>query len=566
MRIPILRRRELRILLVILGLFLFLLATLLPSSPYLKIEVDRTDGSEHSLRNLKTGETEISISFKSLPKKLEIQVDDCLKELTINGQLIQSPLIPYCDWTKTLVLPLDGVPELKINTLTAKVTNDGGAGLFLPFTNRAAQSRLIKSLMLGFGLLLIILSFSNRNLGKLFIIFLILLVSIRSIVAGLIPVESRSSDFGGHIDYVHYVLSHWSMPKAEACWQCYQPPLFYFSAVGYGIAFGSGTLDEDFLYLFPLTISVLCCYVYGRILQRVLKKDALLLVAAPIFLLPGVVHGELAFNNDVLAHFFSALALYFGLIWFESKRPKELYLTSLMIALGMFSKYTVLPIAVWWGIIVSYHCLVKRRDLKLLLTSLGAVVIFCLPYQWLRWKETGKAQLVGNIGNLNSALGITNEIWDFLTFSPIAIIKTPYLRPFSQGFHRDSFFEYLFLTGIFMEVEFKNLLLTRIAVGSILLTMGIFCFYFLTNFKILVRPHFHLILCIVLLVASVAANRVFHPFVCSSNFRYILPAIIPMAILFSRVYEDMTFKAKFALMILASLGIFTSWSAVFLGS
>jgi hypothetical protein len=33
---------------------------------------------------------------------------------------------------------------------------------------------------------------------------------------------------GGHIDYVQYMFTHWSVPPAQGGWEFYQPPLYYF--------------------------------------------------------------------------------------------------------------------------------------------------------------------------------------------------------------------------------------------------------------------------------------------------------------------------------------------------
>src|SRR3990172_7023155 len=42
------------------------------------------------------------------------------------------------------------------------------------------------------------------------------------------PYSLRSYDAEGHVDYIFYVLTHWSIPPADLAWQSYQPPLYYF--------------------------------------------------------------------------------------------------------------------------------------------------------------------------------------------------------------------------------------------------------------------------------------------------------------------------------------------------
>lgn len=529
--------------------------------PYLKLKIDHVEVEESALKGLPQGEHLIEIYFATLPKELKLSVDDCLEELSVNDIAISDQLIPYCNYSKELSVSLDQIEDKAINKLTAKVVNTGGRGEFLILQDRVVNYRIGQVLLLVTGLMLVILSISKPDFLKQTFLPLVLLVLARGVVAAVIPVELRSSDFEGHLAYFQYMFSSWKLPGFNQCWECYQPPLFY-----YLVASLSRLVGEELLYIFPILISVCSSLVYLLILYRIFHTRYLIWSSSLVFLLPGLLIAEVAFNNDSLAILFSALAIYFGVIWLESRDFTNLIITSILIGLGLLTKLTLLPIAAWWLTLLGVCCLRKRSHFKQAFVSGGIIFLISAPYIWIRWLETDTFELTGNITSLNGALAVTNSIQTFLSFDLLSLLERPYIHPWQNDFHRESFFEYLFLSGIFTENwQFKNIQFSQISVALLLLSLLLSLWFLLAFPKRIFPRQLSFIALTGVLVLSLAINRIVHPFSACNNFRLIAALAIPVAVLFGSILPSMPKILRQLAYGATALGVTLSWLAIFFG-
>src|SRR5687768_7113857 len=69
------------------------------------------------------------------------------------------------------------------------------------------------------------------------------------------PLEIRSYDWHGHLEYLTYVLQEWRIPFDSMGWEMHQAPLYYFVAAGVHLLFSGESLRG--LQLFSLFLSVM---------------------------------------------------------------------------------------------------------------------------------------------------------------------------------------------------------------------------------------------------------------------------------------------------------------------
>ncbi|HEX3044753.1 MAG TPA: hypothetical protein VHY08_08350 [Bacillota bacterium] len=161
---------------------------------------------------------------------VQIIPSDEVLSIRINNQdvpLNQVSPAALRDPIKGFHFPLGRYLQNGVNEVEIRIrNNDIHAGLILQ--NSAFDVAHVLLMVLILAMLYLILSMFISN--KVFIFIILGGFLIRVLYFLITPYNVREYDVDGHIQYIQYILNHWSIPSRNYGWETFQPPLYYFAA------------------------------------------------------------------------------------------------------------------------------------------------------------------------------------------------------------------------------------------------------------------------------------------------------------------------------------------------
>ncbi len=489
--------------------------------------------------------------------------DDCLKALTVNGVVVVSPALPFCDYTKGRQIDLRQYLRAGENDLQFFLEDFGG------MSGVSVRPSSVDRLTIGFFLILLTLilplgllfSQTFKRHDTLFTLLLLLGIALRILYVFATPYNVRSHDVEGHIEYVAYVREHWRVPPADKGWQFYQPPAYYFLSAGTCDLAQKASIPCTYaLQGLALTLSVatlfisawMATFLFALKRQRPLR----LLFFAAIVTFPSLVFFAARINNDVLLQFltFAVLALLLSL-W-ERPRRRVWYVTVLCLALAVLTKSNALLLVPVAGLTFLLAPLSLRQKLRQ--GAIAAVLFVAIVLSILSLRPGGiHSSLIGNVANLSSGLGLSNS-WDtYVTFEPSEIIRHPFNNAWSDSERRQYFGEYLFRSAYFGEFPIESLtLLSRIVLLLGMLSLLPLLVGLYQTLRQRMLPLLPLWLCLAFSLVGHVLLRWKYPFSSSQDFRYVIftaPVLAGLAIYGIALSRDRLVRVAFYSILTASI-------------
>jgi 4-amino-4-deoxy-L-arabinose transferase-like glycosyltransferase len=304
---------------------------------------------------------------------------------------------------------------------------------------------------------------------------------------------------------------------------------------------GLGADSEVALFsvqVFSAFISIATLYLAIEILVKMpfiqRYSAAVTFGALVIATLPALILVGARINNDPLAQFLSLVAFASLYSWWISSSCQSWYLGVLALSLAVLTKANSLTL-----VPVFFVCLISAKHstlrAKVLLGS-GATLTALVVLGWylyFRIYFDDHNNLVGNIGNLNHALRLDNNIRYFYVLNPFKMIEYPFNNAWIDSSRRAYLWEYLVRSALFGEFDWGEAFkpYARLMVASVLLLGCIAAYGAVISLSTATIPIYILLIFHLL---AVAAMRIFSPFSCHQDFRYILIAALPLAYFFSR--------------------------------
>lgn len=477
------------------------------------------------------------------PRAFNVQPDDCLLSLTIDGAEVPFAPSPYCDYAKPLRVELPALGA-GAHRAEAAVRNDGGEALFAFAPSSADPAvlapRLLFAVLLGLGLVLFLLRRGAPEWVWQSSLLVGGAVLLRALYVSRTPYWVRGHDTDGHIEYVRYLLEHLALPPPGEGWEFWQPPLYYLaSALWWGAGSLAGFAEQQLLgslqwMAFLLSVATLLL-AWGIGLTAVREKATLPVWLLPFCALPSLVFLSARINNDVLVVPLTFLCILLLALW--RKHPSlGLWIAAGAVAgLAVLSKNTALLLVPVACAFLAVHRW-KRfwHPLSHALLFVAVIVGVSGWFSAYRMLHTPEQRfLVGNTGTLNSGLAVATGPEAYLTFNPAAMMRLPFNNAWSDAERRSNFFEYLYRSAWFGEFGFgqEYRLLASALVGLGLLVLAAAVAGAAAELLDRTRRRDAVLW---LLVAGVfllghTAFRARYPFSSSQDFRYSLPLLVPLA-------------------------------------
>jgi len=471
--------------------------------------------------------------------------DEEVLSLTLNGQPVSLEHIPAAarrDWTRGFDLDLDLQPG--VNAVELLVRNEGGPG--------GVQLHLYP----GWGVLALLWLSGALTIFALHALLpltwgqrLILLLALLPLLAywSATPWSVRSHDVGGldgHFGYVQWVADHLSLPRPDAGWTFYHPPLYYLAgALVVRLGDLLGIERAPLLQLFSLGLWLVFLVATSATLRRLLRSSnaGLLIATLALALWPsGIIH-SIRIGNDAAAYAWCGLLGYCLILWWKTGSRRALIGMGLFSMLALLSKTSVIAIVATAVGLAGWRVLFPGRAGRLAALGPAVWISVCAflgvglsmarnLYFYARGELSG--WLVGNEGSLNSALRVPSDLKAFIPLDIPTFLTSPWANAWDDASGRANFWNYLLRSALTGEFGFSGLWARGLAwvMGGALLWLCLLMLWRAAMSRPSARTAYRLLplwLLGGLWIASLIVLRIKTPYSCSNDFRYVLPVLLP---------------------------------------
>ncbi|OYU96167.1 MAG: hypothetical protein CFE21_07070 [Bacteroidetes bacterium B1(2017)] len=235
---------------------------------------------------------------------------------------------------------------------------------------------------------------SKESLYKYLIIAIISLGGILRLTVFWVSPFNNSYD--DHLEVIQFYSESFNLPAPFQCWECYQPPLYYYTcAAVYKIAESLGvdklTCWKMVQFINPFLSIILIIIVYQILLLFKMPKLSIAVTLSFIVILPRDIFTSAMIGNDYMLVFFAILSFY-------------LFLKTL------FALRNGINVWIWFILLIlsaTLGSITKQHGLLIHLFSFSIFLVLC--------KKIYRKKLIFAIPILLIAilLSISNELWKF---------------------------------------------------------------------------------------------------------------------------------------------------------
>ncbi|OGJ58116.1 hypothetical protein A3H22_00215 [Candidatus Peribacteria bacterium RIFCSPLOWO2_12_FULL_55_15] len=512
------------------------------------------------------------------PKTYFLKPDDCLKEVSVNGQIVKSSELGACFHNPAKKVPLGSLLHSGRNDIRVVIEDHGGFGGLIMAPSRTDPLYLssILALVLSLGFFLrsvfrfVPLLRPYTRLGLVCYGGTVL----RMLYVFTTPYILRGHDTDAHIDYIRYVVDHLSIPPAITGWEYYQPPLYYFFMAFWVKLNGilGWTFDElmfsvqQWSLLFSTASFGIGLWIFAMLFRHPEDEGKVLMAGGILAVYPGLIYTAARISNDPLMQFLSYLFLAILIRWWRRGRLQDWYVLTVIMGLALLTKnnaYLFLPIA--------YGCMFLKRKVpwkaKIRLSALSCLILVGMVgwYIVVRALETNhSASIIGNVAGTHSGLLLQNQPLNFIAFHPIRNLQIPFNSPWEDAAGRQFFWDYFFRSSLFGEFNFGQTLRPLTSLIVLFAEGMLLCLFWglLQDMYKRLYTMIPLSLTISLLLGAQLGLRAVISFSPLQDFRYATVLTVPMSYYIVRGIDGLPFSLrKYGL---ACLGVFVLLSGVFL--
>lgn len=353
---------------------------------------------------------------------------------------------------------------------------------------------------------------------------------------------------GGHMGYVAYVAKHLHLPNPKAGWAFYHPGLYYvLGASVWRLAEALQLPPMEMMQGLSLALWLVYVTAAAGALRVTLRSPSLRLTAtAAVVLWPSSMLHSIRIGNDAALYAAVGAATWCITHWWQRRRDRHLLGAAFFVGLALVAKSNAaVLVAALLGVIAlrtlrGGHWLRWRKlrvlgGVAVLLATGAALNMGNAIYHYLRGNTSD--WLVGNVALLDKGLRVPNTVEAFLPLDIPTFLTEPWMGPRDDSTGRGNFWNYLLRTSLVGEFQFADEVARGISLLQGALLLGLLLLL-VRRWRLNVRALWRDLpwaLLGGLWVASLIALRIKAPYSCSGDFRYIVPALVPMVVLWTRL-------------------------------
>lgn len=516
-----------------------------------------SDPGGQSVTRVITGQIRVSELGAFAVGGIAVRVDDCLEEFLIDGKAPEGIGLPYCDWGR----------PLKVSRLPPVVTNGEEWSFSATFINRGGRGRFSVSVteawwlqaarIVGYtALVVLIVGLCSRAQSPAFVASLVVGVILRLIYFYYSDVYARSHDLDGHLEYINYVLSHWSIPNPAAGWEFHQGPIFYLLAAAGVVVVKAFTglavsplLAGQFVALVCSLVALLFLLkvlaVAGTALSRASHSNrdvggggelllsigvgAVMMIVATY---PNLIFCTMRMSNDALIFAVVSYIIYRCVFQIVAHHETPVIVSVVSTSLAFLTKTNgVIGIVLWCC--ADLLTLPRRRAVKRCAMLALSLAVICGGYTAYRCYQSQSIGLFyRSHNNLHGGLEVQNNLGNFLSFNPLRVVQDVYNDNWSEAKHRSFFWEYLSKSLVFGEFNHgtQALHLARLMLVLTLLIAGLVALALVLQGSAHRRIVLFSLVGVVCSLAMLLVFRLRYPFSCHQEAR-LIPSVFSLAAL-----------------------------------
>ena len=135
-----------------------------------------------------------------------------------------------------------------------------------------------------------------------------------------------NNSFDNHFEPISLIMQHGTIPAKNACWECFQPPVFYVVSAKIGLlSFDMGANPSQIkkiLQFISCFYGIITLFVIYLILNKfTLSNFSKLISFGLICFLPRHIYMSAMHTNDTMAYLFVAICIYILIINIERNFP-----------------------------------------------------------------------------------------------------------------------------------------------------------------------------------------------------------------------------------------------------
>lgn len=321
--------------------------------------------------------------------------------------------------------------------------------------------------------------------------------------------QTRGLDVSGHLAHVQKIATDGPFVNAQACWECFHPPLYYWVAsalLGFPAMlrpWAATVLQGLSLLLHCLSVPL----VVAALRPFARSRRELLLYAGLVLLWPAGVLASVRLGNDSALNFCA-----FGvmLLLLRSRLVGAAALAAVAL-LVKESAVTLVGLVALFGAFSPFRP--RARGIAGLLLGLGVAASWGVS----RLKQFDPRRMEA----LSPDLHVVNTLRNVALPDPLAFLREPFVSPWVTSPNRDHLLNYFWKTALFGEwpyaFPFAAFFASLLSAALVALLAAAGVAWWRGG-----RPLFPALL-LAISLAAVMGYRLIHPFATNADFRFVYP-------------------------------------------
>ena len=396
---------------------------------------------------------------------------------------------------------------------------------------------------------------------------------------GTFPPDGIGRIDDGHLGYISYLYNFRHLPDFDPRekWSYYNPPGFHITeAVWYGfnrlLGFSQNVCREN-LQIPTLVFSTgIVIAAYKIMLELFPKNKNLLIMLGFVSYLPYFTVISKVVNNDTLAAMLYMVSILYTIRWHKTHDVKNICIIALTVALGMFTKMNNALSAFPIGFVFIYDMIKDRKTFRKYLLQFVLFLAICAPLA-LFWPIRNYV-MYGMAPNYVQRpsdsffmyMGDIDRI-KYIGLPSIDCITYPFVEQ-TPGTNYNLWLQ-LIKTGLWDEFnpDEPSLVIIAIAVIYMWSAIAMWIISFISFVRMLCGKKtlntglriFFTILFATLIISEVSFTFAY-PFVCTMDFRYIIPIILMPCVAMCSLMNRPSLRKREVKVLRLFFGIFTLFS------
>lgn len=443
----------------------------------------------------------------------------------------------------------------------------GGAGLLFLLLVLASLVRLpellVSSVAIAVSFGMVALTLRRIRLDHITIGIILAGLGFYLVYLGYTDYGERNYDGPAQVEYIEHIVTQRSLPPASKCLICHHPPFYYLLGAGVFAVCKATAIAAPAkgLQVFSLLIT-LFFVVYGLLIVRRFLPDPRMtrLAAAILVFWPYSVHNSVRVHNDTLVSALIVAALYYAIRWRDEDRPRDLYLSAVITALGVLTKSSAYPMVALLLGLIGLRLL--RPGRVQFLPRAGAAVLLLAAALFLNTLRKGKPEdaqagaasaaslsatsglchkVLGSACDVNPAALLENTPYNYLYFDVQNFLREPYVLTDQDESGRQLFWNHLLKSSMFgshnrvpdRETAYElNRHIAGVMCALLVGMLAYFAFAGASASRAALRRYAVPLLALAALLGFLAAFRILLPAPHHTDFRLAFPALVPATLIY----------------------------------